>query len=380
MEAGKAPEDPSSLQSSEDEFVTIIVRDTGKGISEEFLRGRIYTPFVQEDSLAIGTGLGLSIVRSLVKSMGGRISIDSRLGEGTTVKVLLPLARPNPSQRNGSSLPSNGNEAPLASSIPKLRETHAGRKVAILGVEPAEAPEHPTWGVLFRYLTNWYGLELVSTSSSEPIDVVLADEMALAKHSSSTDAYPALLILGSSQIGHNVIKSHSYSFAKMAKIISRPCGPNKLARYMQKLLKPQFSSPSVTKPDRSPQRLQSEGSFTDSGSADRNSLSNDTTTSSDTQGTSPSTPPRSSVSGTSGMVEPPSEISQARVLVVEDNAINLNLILAFLRKMSLETLDKAENGKMAVDAVRNAKKSYDIIFMGMLISHFLRHVLVRISC
>jgi signal transduction histidine kinase len=48
------------------DLIILTVSDTGKGISEEFLRGRLYTPFAQEEPLAVGTGLGLSIVRSLV--------------------------------------------------------------------------------------------------------------------------------------------------------------------------------------------------------------------------------------------------------------------------------------------------------------------------
>lgn len=70
----------------------------------------------------------------------------------------------------------------------------------------------------------------------------------------------------------------------------------------------------------------------------------------------------------------PSEIKEpeskpqrlARVLVVDDNAINLNLMLTFMKKRNLSTLDSAENGKVAVDAVERLQQGYDLIFMGKL--------------
>jgi signal transduction histidine kinase/AmiR/NasT family two-component response regulator len=69
------------------------VRDTGPGIAPEALE-RIWQPFKQAD-LTIGrrfggTGLGLAISRKLVEMMGGEISVDSKLGAGTTFRVRLP--------------------------------------------------------------------------------------------------------------------------------------------------------------------------------------------------------------------------------------------------------------------------------------------------
>lgn len=55
---------------------------------------------------------------------------------------------------------------------------------------------------------------------------------------------------------------------------------------------------------------------------------------------------------------------KARVLVVDDNSINLNLMLTFMKKQELEVLDSAENGKVAVDAVERMQQGYDLIFMG----------------
>ncbi|MDH7558774.1 MAG: ATP-binding protein, partial [bacterium] len=69
------------------EFVAFEVSDTGCGIPEELL-GRVFEPYVAgKDG---GTGLGLSICRQIVKEHGGRISLQSKVGAGTTVRVELP--------------------------------------------------------------------------------------------------------------------------------------------------------------------------------------------------------------------------------------------------------------------------------------------------
>ena len=70
-----------------------VVRDTGIGMSEEFVQKSLFQPFTQEhDNVRTefqGTGLGMAIVSDLVKFMGGTIGVESRLGEGTTFTVQL---------------------------------------------------------------------------------------------------------------------------------------------------------------------------------------------------------------------------------------------------------------------------------------------------
>tara|TARA_R110000868_G_scaffold202806_2_gene450631 strand:- start:7492 stop:8616 length:1125 start_codon:yes stop_codon:yes gene_type:complete len=75
------------------EFV-FSVTDTGIGMSEEHM-AKALLPFLQVDtSLARryeGTGLGLTLTKSLVEMHGGTLAIESRLGEGTRVRVHLPV-------------------------------------------------------------------------------------------------------------------------------------------------------------------------------------------------------------------------------------------------------------------------------------------------
>lgn len=56
------------------------VSDTGRGISHEFLRKKLFSPFSQEDHLSTGCGLGLSIVKSLVNSLKGNLEVQSEQG------------------------------------------------------------------------------------------------------------------------------------------------------------------------------------------------------------------------------------------------------------------------------------------------------------
>ena len=79
---------------SEGGSIAVTVEDTGVGIGDDDL-ARVGDPFFQArssyDRRHDGTGLGLSIVKGLVALHGGRVEIQSRLGEGTRVTFHLPV-------------------------------------------------------------------------------------------------------------------------------------------------------------------------------------------------------------------------------------------------------------------------------------------------
>ncbi|EED84276.1 hypothetical histidine kinase [Postia placenta Mad-698-R] len=69
--------------------VELSVIDTGKGISQQFLKNQLFHPFSQENPLQTGTGLGLAIVNSIVRSpsVDGKVDVWSAEGVGTEIKV-----------------------------------------------------------------------------------------------------------------------------------------------------------------------------------------------------------------------------------------------------------------------------------------------------
>jgi two-component system, cell cycle sensor histidine kinase and response regulator CckA len=72
-------------------FVAIEVSDTGVGIRPEVL-ARIWEPFFTTKIESDGTGLGLSTVRGIVASHGGFVTVDTKVGLGTSFRVFLPAA------------------------------------------------------------------------------------------------------------------------------------------------------------------------------------------------------------------------------------------------------------------------------------------------
>lgn len=73
------------------DFVEIRISDNGSGIRED-IRSGIFAPFFTTKGVGKGTGRGLDISHSvIVKKQGGTIDFESKLGEGTTFIIRLPV-------------------------------------------------------------------------------------------------------------------------------------------------------------------------------------------------------------------------------------------------------------------------------------------------
>jgi len=78
------------LMREENAWVSVAIEDSGEGMSDE-TRQRVFEPFFTTKPVGVGTGLGLSVVHGLVERSGGSMSIQSTLGQGTSVTMWLPL-------------------------------------------------------------------------------------------------------------------------------------------------------------------------------------------------------------------------------------------------------------------------------------------------
>lgn len=81
---------PDDVQAGRGPFVKLSVSDTGHGIPNE-IRERIFDPFFSTKKPGEGTGMGLAVSHGIVKRFGGAITLDSRVGEGATFNVYLPV-------------------------------------------------------------------------------------------------------------------------------------------------------------------------------------------------------------------------------------------------------------------------------------------------
>jgi PAS domain S-box-containing protein len=83
-------------------YAELQVIDSGQGIAPDHLP-HIFEPFYTTKEAGTGTGLGLATVEGVVAQSGGRIQVESVLGQGTTIRILLPLtAEPTPKRSLGA--------------------------------------------------------------------------------------------------------------------------------------------------------------------------------------------------------------------------------------------------------------------------------------
>ena len=116
-----------SLRRLDGDVYQFVCRDNGIGMSEEFVQ-HICEDYVRAEDSRIskiqGTGLGMSVVRGFTELMGGRLKIDSQLGEGSTFTVEIPFREATAEQREqvlhpvtedgGSKMPYHGKRVLLA--------------------------------------------------------------------------------------------------------------------------------------------------------------------------------------------------------------------------------------------------------------------------
>lgn len=153
------------------------VKDSGKGISQDFLKNSMFKPFTQEDSLTVGTGLGLSIVRHIIQDLGGEINFTSEQGVGTEATVKLPL------------LPSLPAKSSAPDIVEEVKVIIKGKMFHLEGFDRYPDLSQPATGILSRadeasmlskssmhfIATRWLGMR-ASSASEKHSDVVFLVE------------------------------------------------------------------------------------------------------------------------------------------------------------------------------------------------------------
>ncbi|TGO24540.1 hypothetical protein BPAE_0100g00080 [Botrytis paeoniae] len=327
-------------------LVTLTISDTGRGIAEDFLKRQIYTPFAQEDSLTPGAGLGLSIVRQIVGALDGKIDVFSIQGTGTVVKVVLKLDKSQPQFGDLPRMPNN---------IEKARSYTHGLELALIGMEISPPESEKNAGeesrrdrsvgpAISRIARNWFGMKL---SEAVGFDATTADIFMVTSERfyDLENNWKTLYseITGDAQKKHLIVLTGSEQSERRTlfenhqniHFLSNPIGPKKLADCFLSIFERSHGrndDSSLAMPP-NPRRITSPSLNTIIAKPDHNrSLSEILLT------------------------------TKPIALLVEDNAINMRILIACMKKLSVQYYC-AVNGLHAVTTYQNARVKPDIIFM-----------------
>lgn len=363
-------------------FLDLIVEDSGKGISREFLNTHLYTPFAQEDALAVGTGLGLGIVRDLVIEMGGSINIESEVGIGTEAKVRLPLL---------PSTPFTPDRWPM---ISKIREKGQTMKVSLvafdaavgLGDASSEKNQSEREAVsalkssLNRIMTDWLGMQTVD---SPVLDFESGDIHVIPEYSGE-DAFRKVMDASKNS---NLAKKLTTSVAIILSesSVSRdsfvtdegltvlqiqpPYGPLKLAQYLYQAIYRQVLEPSSSNLTASRGlKTMNMGGMQDKGRTVAVHAAKES------KGSVTETPPSATIERVDPLIRPATSMvlpksrdegtpkPAMRVLLVEDNGINLKLLVMYMDRLKIP-YETATNGLEALQTYKKSSEGFKLIFM-----------------
>ncbi|RAH87349.1 hypothetical protein BO86DRAFT_384495 [Aspergillus japonicus CBS 114.51] len=370
--------DSMLLENEKVPAVRIVITDSGRGMSEDYILHHLYTAFVQEDTMSPGLGVGVHIVNQIVKSMSGQIEFNSELGVGTEVSLLIPVT-----------MITDKPETSLASSRYRtLKKRLQGRTVALftntfrandLKVKPEFVDN--IVANLRKMISDWFGLRVLTVGELEgqPADINIITQDEYSRNYSPEGTGPGGLSPSvSASVGFPLIVL-SANATKAADLRSdrddvvffyQPVSPKSLATAFETCLDIKERSG-----DNTPARIQSTPSTPDAQIQLPEPAMNgfrpqhaDTRKSDDKQMASPRDSQMvDGVDGVDGVDDPATERRQPnsgsgprRVLLVEDNAINLQLLEMAVRKSKLQ-YHSVSNGLEATDAFR--RLAFDAVVM-----------------
>lgn len=390
--------------------VNLTVKDTGQGMSMEYLQNGLFTPFTQEDPLAPGNGLGLSIVHQAVRSMGGHIQVSSLRGRGTEVSIEVTLTHvPIPNDKFNSAEPEP---------ILKVKHVTCGATVGLLELGSPDISERDAIlrTSLEKLCKDWFEMNVHIVSPLD--DAIPSCDFYVAVQTdtnpvntwetwlSKTQNYPPsngqsqrpliVVICRSPEAAHLMSVAASQSnHQAIVEFISQPCGPRKLAKALNICIRRQESGtpqtggeysvdqlsgmkdyqltdiPPVsredievrsTEDDVGPHKHEAEAGNQALDDAhlnldEREALqqSKDTTIS-HTDSDTITLPIRE-------RLPKMEEESMLTVLLVEDNDINLQILIAHMKKERFQ-FATARNGLEALNTFKAHPSRFDVILMG----------------
>ena len=230
------------------DLVVLTVTDSGKGISEDYLKNKLYTAFAQEDHLAVGTGLGLSMVSSLVKMLNGEIDVESVVGKGSTFSVQLPICQSSSGTSSSNTTPSTASDLSKDDSVTAVQKLAQNKTISMFrdesfGQKPAVARIGYDSILLDRlayYASDWCHLKVADWTAKSRSDVVVLTDSALPSYLRLTgnehqkNLATSVLVLCSNAVRHSLLSA--YSGVTGIEFMSKPFGPFKAARGLQSLL------------------------------------------------------------------------------------------------------------------------------------------------
>ena len=210
------------------DYAELLVVDTGVGMDEE-TRSRMFEPFFTKKTE--GTGLGLAMVHGIVQQHRGFVDVESRVGHGTTMHVLLPLADvPETHERNvpsGAPGPGCGETILVAEDEPALRRMLAST-LTDLGYEVIVAPDGEE---AVRAFDAWPGRIAMVI-----LDVVMPRLGGVPAFQRMRALQPDLKVIFTTGYASDCVQVRELVEIGSPPLLSKPFSPRELARRVREAL------------------------------------------------------------------------------------------------------------------------------------------------
>ncbi|KXN91674.1 Hybrid signal transduction histidine kinase B [Leucoagaricus sp. SymC.cos] len=221
--------------------VELVVLDSGKGISQNFLKNQLFHPFSQENPLQTGTGLGLAIVSSIVTSevVGGKVDVWSQEGVGTEIKVTFS-AEIDEDEFGGNDYEPNYME-------PIKTDTGSLPTISLVGFDGPHRGTLLLERILHSYLEQWWHFDVTTGAQNGDILILNEDVGPVIAATENHDISRPFIILsgarGSPSIMH--VATEHERVGGFCRILYKPGGPSRLRSILKLAVRTRMIGSSV---------------------------------------------------------------------------------------------------------------------------------------